>query len=206
VSGIMLDSTNANAVGRAVAERREYRGMRIRAAALYLDGATAAPAAAFPAIRREGVAVVGITVTGVTGAHIARIAGDDEPGDLTPETAAQWAATESHDGEWPVIYVDRSNKVATITAALAQGISPGADYGLWVGTLDGTFTDLNGADLRQEPGVVGVQVFDAKSLGIDADATVLTALGDHWLGLPPSWQTTAVTMARDLADLIRAHA
>jgi hypothetical protein len=203
--GIMLDSTNANAIGRAITDHREYRGMRIRAAALYLDGATAAPAAAFPAIRREGVAVVGITVTGVTGAHVARIAADDEPGDLTPGSAAKWAEIERTAGAWPVLYVNRSNKPETIAACLALSLDPEKDFGLWVGTLDGTFTDTGGADLRHEPGVVAVQAFDAASLGIDADASVLTALGDSWLGLPPSWQAEALGMARDLAELIKAH-
>jgi hypothetical protein len=104
-----------------------------------------------------------------------------------------------------VLYVNRSNKSATIAACLAQGITPVDDFGLWVGTLDGTFTDTGGADLRREPGVVAVQAYDSRMLGIDADASVITPLGDNWLDLPPSWEADALSLADQLRDLIEKH-
>jgi hypothetical protein len=205
MTGIMLDSTSPNAIGQAVTERREWRGMPVRAAALYLDGTFAAPASAFPALRRAGIKVVGITVTGTPGAHIGRIAGDIEPGDLTPHAGAQWAAAEREAGEWPVLYVNRDNKAATVSECLSRGITPGRDAGLWVATLDGTVNDTGGADLRHEPGVVAVQAFPAKMLGIDADGSVLTALGNTWLHLPPSWEAEALAAAHELVVLIEKH-
>lgn len=208
MSGILLDSTDPNAIGRAIAERREFRGMVIKAAALYLDGKFPAPASAFPAIRRLGVSVIGITVTGAPAAHVGRLAGtagDDEPGDLTPASAAAWAAEERHAGAWPVIYTDRVQKPATIAAALSEGLEPATDFGLWAATLDGTFADIGGADLRHEPGVVAVQAYPAKALGINADASVLTQLGAQWLKLPPSWEAQALTLADDLRNLLEQH-
>lgn len=208
MTGIMLDSTNPNAIIDAVRSRRIWRDMHIRAAALYGDGQYTASPAAFSLLRRFGVKTVDITVTGSPGLKVGRVAGDIEPGDLTPALAAEWAAEEKHAGEWPALYVNRTNKPAVISATIAAGIEPVRDFGLWVATLDGTFTDTDGSDLRDAPGVVAVQAFPANLLGIDADGSVLTKLGDTWLGLPtaPPWAADAATQARQLADLLAAHA
>jgi hypothetical protein len=204
MAGIMLDSTNPDAVMAAIKERREWRNMVIRAAALYVDGSGAAPAAVFTALRSR-VAVVEITVFGTIGAGAATVkpAGDVEPGDLNPAEGAQWALAESKNGAWPVIYCNRAEKAEVIAECASQGMTLGTSYGLWVATLDGTFTDLNGSDLRDETGVVAVQSLTAEMLGIDADGSVLTEAGDKWLGITPSWQARALQMATDLRTLIR---
>ena len=74
MTGIMLDSTSPNAIGQAVAERREWRGMPIKAAALYLDGAYAAPASVEDAVKLLGVphstALSGAAVVGTVSAWV----------------------------------------------------------------------------------------------------------------------------------------
>jgi hypothetical protein len=125
---------------------------------------------------------------------------------MDPERAGKWAADEKRAHEWPVCYVNRDNKEATVNACIGNGLKPADDFGLWVATLDGEFTDNNGADLRHEPGVVVVQAFGTDRTGIDADASVITALGDTWLGLPPSWEAVALRQARQLAELLADHA
>ena len=206
MSGLLLDSTNPNAIIDAVRAKFKLRDMVIRAAALYADGEWPAPPAAFSMLHRLGVKTADITVTGNPAIKAAKIASDVEPGNLTPGAAAKWAEEERAAGEWPVLYVNRDNKGDTISACLALSLEPAKHFGLWVATLDGTFTDKNGADLRHEPGVVAVQAFGTKLIGIDADASVLTALGDNWLGLAPTWEAEAHALAVELADLLGKHA
>jgi hypothetical protein len=203
--GLMLDSTDSTAIIDAVRKNFTHRNQVVRAAALYADGQWPAPPAAFSLLRRMHIKTVDITVTGNPNIKAARIASDIEPGDLSPESGAQWAEGEKRAGEWPVLYVNRSNKAPTIAACLALGMEPKTDFGLWVATLDGTLTDTGGADLRQEPGVVAIQQIGAKEAGINADVSILTALGDTWLGLPPTWEAEALAQAHQLADLIAAH-
>jgi hypothetical protein len=205
MAGIMLDSISPEAVITAVRERREWRNMVIRAAAGYIDGKFAWPAASFTRLRAHGIATVEITVTGVPGAAGAKVKkiGDVEPGDLDPVSGAEWAAGEVKNSEWPVIYVDRTNKSDVLAQCNSRGIAAPHDFGLIVSTLDGTFTDLNGTDLRKDPAVAGVQFAGADRTGIDADATMLTALGDKWLSLPPSWDSRALALLGELDALLR---
>jgi len=207
MNGLMLDSVNAKAIESAVADRSTFRGMPIVAAALYLDGKFAAPAWVFPMLRRAGIKVIGITVTGAPGAHAARIkkAADVEPGDLDPPSAAAWAEAERKAGEYPALYSDRAEKPAVIHECLARGMEPGRDFGLWVATLDGTFEDLGGADLRHEPGVLAVQAYPASVLGIEADGSVITPRGRAWLKLPQTWEEHARDLAGELLDLLDRH-
>lgn len=208
MAGIMLDSTNPDAIMTAIRENREWRGQKIRAAALYIDGAYAAPAAIFAALRTR-VAVVEMTVFGTTGAGTAKIKGkaeaDIEPGDLTPATGAEWALAEHQRRAWPVLYTNREEKADVIAECTSQGMTLGVSYGLHVATLDGTFADLNGSDLRDEPGVVAVQALTADMLGIDADGSVLTAAGAKWLGITPSWQAHALDLADQLRKVIKEN-
>jgi|SRR5215469_18688447 len=202
MGGIMLDSTNPNAVLEAIKTGRQWRNMRIRAGAGYVDGPNSQwPSSAFTALRAQHVSVVEITVTGVSGADVA----DIENGDLSPSSGAAWAADEKKAGRFPVLYVNRSNKPTVITECAARSMSPGHDYWLWVATLDGGFTDEGGADLRTEAGVVAVQFASAAMTGVDADASVITAAGNSWLNLEPVWQEQALTEATQLRELIRAH-
>lgn len=207
MAGIMLDSTSPDAILTAVRENRHWRNMEIRAAALYIDGKWAAPAAVFTALRSR-VAVVEITVQGTVGSGAARIkpAADIEPGDLDPATGAKWALEEVQGGAWPVLYVDRSEKPEVIAECHSLGIDPGQHFGLWVATLDGTFRDEDGSDLRHQAGMAAVQYAGAAQLGIDADASVLTAAGETWLNIPPTWQAAAANQAESLAALLREHA
>jgi hypothetical protein len=203
---MMLDSTQSGVIIDAVRKGFTFRGMKVRAAALYADGNWPAPPAAFSLLHRHGIQTADITVTGNPAIKAARVAADDEPGDLTPEQAAQWAEGEMRAGEWPVIYVNRANKPDTIKLCVALGMEPARDFGLWIATLDSTFADTGGADLRTEPGVVAVQAFPAAQLGIEADGSVLTTLGHKWLGLQPTWQARAVNLAHELAALVQEHA
>lgn len=207
MAGIMLDSTNPDAIINAVRERREWRNSIIRAAALYIDGNFPAPAATFTALRSR-VAVVEITVRGTVGSGVAKVkkAADVEPGDMDPASAAEWALAETQRGAYPVLYSDRAEKADIIAECSAQGMTPGKSFGLWTATLDGTFRDLDGTDLRTHDGMVAVQALSAAMLGIDADGSVLTAAGEKWLNLAPSWQDHAASLADQLAALLREHA
>lgn len=202
MGGILLDSTNPNAVLEAIKAGRQWRNMRIRAGAGYIDGPNSQwPPSAFTALRATGLSVVEITVTGIPGADVA----DVEKGDLSPASGAAWAADEKKAGRFPVLYVNRSNKPAVITECGNRNLSPGHDYWLWVATLDQTFTDAGGGDLRTEPGVVAVQFASAAQTGIEADASVITAAGNSWLRLEPVWQERAYSEATALRELIKAH-
>jgi hypothetical protein len=202
MGGIMLDSTNPNAVLEAIKAGRQWRNMRIRAGAGYVDGPNSQwPSSAFTALRALHVSVVEITVSGVSGADVA----DIEKGDLSPSSGAAWAADEKKAGRYPVLYVNRSNKPAVITECVARSMSPGHDYWLWVATLDNTFTDAGGADLRTEAGVVAVQFAGAQATGIDADASVITPAGNSWLHLKPTWQEQVLTDLDGARALIKAH-
>lgn len=203
---IMLDSTSPDAIINAVRRNATVDFQHVVAAALYADGNYAAPPAAFSVLHRLGVKTVDITVKGNPGIKAGKVAADDESGDLTPEQAATWAEAENHAGEWPVIYVNRSNKPDTIALCTKLGLEPVRDFGLWAATLDGTFTDTGGADLRGEPGVVAVQAWPAAMVGFDADASVLTRLGHEWLGIPPTWDVHAIELLDQLRHLIKAHA
>jgi hypothetical protein len=207
MGGIMLDSTKPAAVLDAIKAHRMWRNMPIKAGAGYVDGPVSEwPAVAFTELRAAGVAVVEITVTG---AHAADVA-DIERGDLTPESGAAWAEAEAKAGRFPTLYVNRSNKGATINAAKSRGLAPGLtlgrEFGLWVATLDGSFTDDDGTDLRAQTGVVAVQALSAAMLGIDADGSVITQQGNAWLHLEPSWEEKALNLSREVTRLLREHA
>jgi hypothetical protein len=204
MGGIMLDSTKPAAVLDAIKARRMWRNMPIRAGAGYVDGAVSEwPASAFTQLRSLGVTVVEITVTGAEAADVA----DIENGDLTPESGARWAEREHKANRFPTLYVNRSNKAPTLSAARALGLAPGVDkqLGLWVATLDGTFTDTDGTDLRSQEGVVAVQALSASMLGIDADGSVITAQGNTWLHINPSWEEQALDLSQRLTHLLREH-
>jgi hypothetical protein len=201
----MLDSTTPADVIEAVKARRMWRNMHIRAGAGYIDGPNSEwPVSAFTQLRALGVVVVEITVTG---AHAADVA-DIENGDLTPEGGAEWAEGEHKAGRFPCLYVNRGNKGATHTACKARGLTLGVDkdYAFWVATLDGTFTDTDGSDLRTQTGVVAVQALSAAMLGIHADGSVITQQGNAWLHIEPSWEEQALNASREVTRLLREHA
>src|SRR5215469_9683972 len=198
----MLDSVKPGAVIDAIKARRMWRNMHIRAGAGYIDGPVSEwPASGFTHLRSLGVRAVEITVTGAESADVA----DVEKGDLSPAAGAAWAAREHEAGRFPCLYVNRSNKPAVLSECGSHGLSPGRDFALWVATLDGGFTDIGGADLRQETGVVAVQAFSSVLLGIDADASVITEQGNHWLRLEPLWEEDALAQSRALTKLLREH-
>lgn len=203
---IMLDSTSPDAIIAAIRRNATVDFQHVVAAALYADGKYSAPPAAFSVLHRLKIRTVDITVSGNPAIKVGKVAADDEPGDLTPEQAATWAEGERQAKEWPVIYVNRSNKPDTIALCTKLGLEPVRDFGLWAATLDGTFTDTGGADLRGEPGVVAVQAWPAAMVGFDSDASVLTPLGHEWLGIPPTWDVHAVELLDQLRHMIKAHA
>jgi hypothetical protein len=212
MAGIMLDSTSAAAVASAVRRGITWRKMKVVAGAGYVDGVGKWTPAQFGALTDMKVKPVTITVTGI-GAMV----GDVETGDLDPEGGALWAEREARAGGWPVLYVNRSNKPATVADAAALGLTPGKDMGLWVATLDGGFKDSDGSDLRAQPGVVAVQYAQAESpihasgSPPDLDVSVVTAAGDQWLGLA-TWQSQALAQiqairaqVKELEQLLGAH-
>lgn len=212
MAGILLDSTNPAAVTSAVRRGIKWRNMKVVAGAGYVDGAFKWPASQFGALSDMKVKPVTITVTGIPA-----MVGDVETGDLSPETGAIWAEDEHRGGGWPVIYVNRSNKGPTIANCASGGLFPGKQFGLWVATLDGTFTDTDGSDLRTQAGVVAVQYAQAESpvhqsgSPPDLDVSVVTATGDQWLGLA-TWQSQALALAEatkvplnELITLLKAH-
>lgn len=198
----MLDSTQPAPVIEAIKARRTWRNQGIKAAAGYVDGVVSAwPSAAFTELRSLGVTVVEITVLG---AHAADVA-DIEQGDLTPQSGAEWAAAEAKAGRVPCLYVNRSNKPAVATECRSRGLTAGKEFVWWVATLDGTFTDPSGADMRSEAGVVAIQFAGSDRLGIDADASVITTAGNSWFHVSPTWEEHALALSDELTRLIREH-
>lgn len=203
----MLDSTDPQAVIDAIKARRTWRNMPIRAGAGYIDGRYAWPSSAFTQLRSLGVTAVEITVTGQPSADAAgrHPAGDDEPGDMTPAETAEWAAKEHAAGRVPSLYVNRDNKPETARECAARGLIPGREFVWWVATLDGSFTDTGGADLRTEKGVVAIQFATAEMLGIHADASVITTTGNAWFHTEPTWEEEALDLSTRLSRLLGAH-
>jgi hypothetical protein len=196
MTGIMLDSTNPAAVLDAIAKGRQWRNMRIRAAAGYQDGHYAWPAELAGKVK---TALSGALVLGTVENDRARVRwADDEPGDLDAHEATVYAQTEKDAHAWGVVYCDRVGKEALLTEAAAAGLRPGPDFGMWVATLDGTFTDLDGSDLRGQEGVVAVQYLNDARL--DVDVSVITAAGDIWLGIgdTDAWVVSALNGAKTL--------
>ena len=172
---ILIDSTEPAVIAAAVKAGRQFHGLPISMAGYYVDGKFAATPAQIAVLAGElGVhSLVAITVFGTT-AHAARII-DSEPGDATPAQAAAWAHTEHAAGHWPVIYCDRAGKPHVIAQCQALGLHPSTDYGLWVATLDGSLTDLDGKPLRSQPGVVAIQFMGAAAAGINVDVSLVVS-------------------------------
>jgi hypothetical protein len=228
---IMLDSVNWQAILAAVKAGKTFRGLPISLVAGYLDGPVSQwPAVAWGALQQAGIplrSLVGITVTGKGGqAGRARVA-DSEPGDMNPASAAAWASGERAAGRWPVIYCSRSDKPHVIAACKARGLLPSHDYGLWIATLDGSFADLDGSDLRDQRGVVAVQYLGAAAAGGEYDVSLVVS--SAWRAAKPSapapapsvpgWKAIALEeagvleamtarlahRAKSLTELIKAH-
>jgi hypothetical protein len=218
VNRIMLDAIGAHAPQLlAAVGHREYLGAPATMGAGYGDGPVSAWTSAewvnlTTALGRQPPVV--ITVTGQTGPH--RHVADVENGDLTPEGGAAWAAQQHAAGFRPVIYCNRSNKAAVLASLDVLGLKPAAGGpGLWVATLDGTFTDLDGSQLAAQPGVVAVQYAGASLAGGPWDVSVVT--DESWMPVPadpapPPWQAQALAsaeeIAADLASLVgvlKAH-
>jgi hypothetical protein len=202
---IMLDGigSDAAAVTAAIKAGREWGGIKATMGAGYGDGSVSAwSSAEWVALSAVGQPVT-VTVLGEPGRNVA----DVENGDLTVAQGAAWAKAEMAAGRYPVLYVNRSNKAAAIAACSANRLSRFVEYGLWVATLDGTFTDLDGSDLRTQAGVVAVQYLSAG----DMDVSLVVDAG--WLPVaapkPPvvatTWQAAALKQAQALVTTLEAH-
>lgn len=204
-----IDTIGANwqAAVKAAAAGLSYGGIKVTMIMTYADGPISVwPAEAITAAQATGLQVVRITVTGeLLAGHAGRIQiGDEEPGDMNPASAAAWAKAERNAGlPFPVIYCDRSDKPAVITECQALSLRPGREFGLGVATLDGTFLDLDGSDLRHQPGVVGVQHLPSSRAGGPWDAWQIT--DDNWLPVQLPWQARALAEAQALTALLEAH-
>jgi hypothetical protein len=209
---IALDGAGQDwqAIAAAVKAGRKFRNMRIRMAMGYDDGPVSQwPAEAWPALKALGVQLVRITVTGLA---LDADVGDCERGDMDPAQLAIWMQHKLNAGHrFPVGYSDRSNKPAVIHEATGQGLKLGHDYGLIVATLDGSFLDLNGSDLRAQPGVVAIQYLPASRAGGPFDVSLVT--DETWLPEPAQpWTVaaaaglkTAITNAQDVLAVLEAH-
>jgi len=207
----MLDTIGDNyqAIIAARTSGTRFRNMRVTMAAGYVDGPVSQwPAGAFDAAHRAGLQVVRITVTGQPAADVA----DIEPGDLAAAGGASWAQGKHSRGQFGVLYVNRSSKAAVIEACRKLDLSRGSDYGLWVATLDGTFTDSDGSDLRRQRGVVGVQYLGARRAGIPCDVSLIS--DPDWIPRPaaPAWThaaadktALAIRALADVAAALEAH-
>jgi hypothetical protein len=221
----MLDGIGKDAapIVAAIKAGRAWGGLKASMGAGYGDGSVSAwTSAEWVALTAVAQPVV-VTVLGSKAPNVN--AWDAEAGDLTDPQAAADIVTAANAGEYPVIYTNRSNKAAVISAAASHGLVRGhgvlgnvGRYGLWVATLDGSFTDLDGSDLRTQPGVVAVQHLGAgtnvagqgvtRSGGPFDVSLVVDAL---WLPVKvpppvvPTWQATALKDAQALVALLAAH-
>jgi hypothetical protein len=200
---IMLDGigTDAAAVTAAIRAGREFMGIRATMGAGYGDGSVSAwTSAEWVALTDVGQPVT-VTVTGEADRNVA----DVENGDLTPVSGSHWAASEILAKRWPVLYVNRSNKAAVIAACKIQhNMMPGS-YGLWVATLDGTFTDMDGTDLRAQPGVVAVQYLPAgvslNGVNSKGEFDVSLVVDATWLPVKPPQPSLRALLGSALGKL-----
>lgn len=201
---IAIDGVNWRAVIAAVEARRVFLGIPATIGMGYQDGPRSAwPAVAWPELTRVDPDPVTISVFGLPRARLY----DVEHGDLTPASGAAAALTEHLARRFPVLYVNRDNKAEVITRCAAHGLRPGIEFGLDVATLDGTFKDLDGTDLRGQAGVGAIQ-FLAATPADPFDVTLVTNPG-WWLPPPPPqsppWQAQALAIALELETFLKAH-
>lgn len=204
---ILLDSTDPAAVIAAAKLRVKWRNMEVRAAAGYKTGSFAWPESARTQLRGMGLKVVNISTAPGVSAEIY----DVEDTDWTPAEVAAQAAADARNNSWPVLYVNRSNKATTISDLAAEGLGPGLPagrgFGLIVATLDGTFKDIDGSDLRTQAGVVAVQYAQADSpvhvsgQPPDLDVSVVTAAGEQWLGVASATDTAVAMLSQAATDI-----
>lgn len=208
---VMLDSAQPGGIIACLAAGARFFGIRPSMAAVYGDGAFAATAAQQAAIVKAGIhpgQLLRITVTGATGHHAARL-GDIEQGDMSPGAGASWAHGEAAPHWRPALYSDRALKPAVISACSGLGLTLGTDYVLVVATLDGTFHDLDGSDLRTQRGVAGIQALGAGAAGFPVDVTLVT--DPTFMPVPAAAVSPALTLAlqirsgfdAELASLIK---
>lgn len=189
---IMLDSVSWQAILATVKAGTKFRDLPVSLAGGYLDGSFKWPVSAWQQLEAAGLPArsqVGITVTG-TGAEARKArANDSEPGNDDPAQAAAWALGEHRAGHWPVIYCDRADKPHVVTECANRGLRPADHFGLWVATLDGTFHDADGKQLRDEPGVVAIQYGQAHSpvhvAGQPPDLDVSLVVSTAWRAAKP---------------------
>jgi len=220
---IMLDSVNWKAILAAVKAKKTFRGLPVSLVAGYLDGPVSQwPGESWGEFQAAGItgrALVGITVTGNISTHDGAVrraaAGDSELGDMTPVSAALWAFHERSAGHWPVVYCDRADKPHIINECAKHGLKLSSDYGLWIATLDDTFADLDGSDLREQPGMVAIQFRQAFSpihvAGQPPDLDVSLVVSSAWRAARPdpapapapvpSWKARALKEAKEMEVL-----
>jgi len=128
---------------------------------------------AFPNAQR-----VSITTIGVIGAMV----GDCETGDLTPQTAAEWAKARLQTGRRPCIYYARSNAQAVGAALAAVGVAVG-DVDFWVADWTGV--------AHLVPGSVATQYSDPRTSGGNFD---ISETIEGWPPPPPEPPTEGETM------------
>jgi hypothetical protein len=95
---------------------------------------------------------------------------DVETGDATPPVARVWVQSfrKLHPGQLPVVYCNRSPMPAVIAECAKAGLVPGAHYGLWIATLDGTEVPHRAGD-----GIVACQHKGAAQTGGHWDESVI---------------------------------
>jgi hypothetical protein len=196
---IMLDSTNPRAIAAAKRAGQKFRGLPVSLAGIYFDGAFKASSADLAELHDAGFdnrSLVGITVLGSGGEAMKSAADDTETGNDNAYQTSVWALAEHQAHHWPVAYSNRSRKPRVIARCTARGLRLSTDYGLWVATLDGTFQDTDGSDLRTQPGVVGIQVEQANSpihvAGQPPDLDVTVVVSTAWRAPKPAPEPKAL--------------
>lgn len=128
----------------------------------YVDGHYANVAAV--RARCPRATVVTITVLGTAGANVA----DCEPGDLTPASAADWAAREIAAGRKPTIYCNLSTWPSVQTEVAKRRIT----VSYWIAHYDGKAEMI--------PGAVAKQYQERTDQNLD-----YSIAADYWPGVDP---------------------
>lgn len=150
----------------------------VNVAAIYINGKYAVTSAQLEA--RFAHAKYGWCLIDVTGAN-ANTADvlDVETGDATPATANLWVQswyTLKRTG-LPVVYCNRANQAAVVSAVASGGNVLGKTYGIWIATLDGT--QVTGT------GVVACQYKGASLTGANYDESLVYD-SSIWLPVAPA--------------------
>lgn len=113
---------------------------------------------------------------------------DVETGDAIPTWVPGWLRLRRAHGLTPVVYVNRANQGAVLSACIAAGVAPPL---CWLSTLDGS-----------KPWAAGVVAIQYAGQAITGQHYDLSEVSDQWPGLPRTLRRMVILRAPDGAEYL----